>query len=229
MSYPSEHPRIAFIFGILLALALGVAVLGGTLWGMGTTAPLLEAWLDWDAVPAETGLTEADRAPVAKLVADVMAGRAEVFQYRGLFSAQAETHMADCTPLFRLARTVGLVGFGLSVAALGACFFFRSPRHSAAGALIGVGILLLIALALGVWGLIDFDGLFTAFHRTFFTNDDWLFPAGDLLITLMPIGFFVRCAAVAGGLWLAVLLFTAGVAGLILRRNSRKDDRGNEA
>ncbi|MBR5344575.1 MAG: DUF1461 domain-containing protein [Clostridia bacterium] len=216
----SSHPRLALFLGAVLALALGIAVLGGTLWFLGTNEPLLKSWLDWDAVPEELGLTEADRKPIAQLVADTMAGREKVFQYKGLFSHQAETHMADCAPLFGLARTVGLVGFGVFLAALGGCFFCRAWRECAIGMLIGVGLLLLIVLVLGVWGLIDFDSLFTAFHKTFFTNDDWLFPADDLLITLMPITFFIRYAAVGCGLWLACLIATAAVAGLILRKTS---------
>ena len=144
MSVQNAHPRLARLFGFLLAFALGVAVLGGTLWFFGTSEPLLESWLDWEAVPEETGLTAEDRAPVAKLVADTMAGREKAFQYKGLFSRQAETHMADCAPLFALARTVGLVGFGVFLAALGGCFFCRNWRGSAVGMLIGVGALALV-------------------------------------------------------------------------------------
>lgn len=221
MAIRSSHPRLAVLFGALLAAALGLAALGGTLWAMGTTAPLLEAWMDWDAAPQ---LTEADRTAIARLTADVMAGRAETFQYKGLFSPQAETHMADCTPLFRLTRTVGLSGFGVFFVSAALCFLFRRPRETGIGMLIGTGALLAAVLALGVWGLIDFDSLFRSFHGVMFTNDDWLFPPGDLLITLMPLSFFIRCAAVAGGLWLAVLLCAAGTAVVLIRRARRVNE-----
>ncbi len=212
----------AFLCGLILSLSLGVAALAGTLWFFGTDAPLLERWLDWDAVPASAGLTEADRAPIAKLVADTMAGRRSSFQYKGLFSDQAVRHMADCAPLFRQARTVGLAGFGVFLAALGASLILRDRKKTAKGMLLGVGLLLVAALALAVWGLADFDGLFTAFHRMMFTNDEWIFPADDLLVTLMPIGFFTRCAAVGGGLWLACLLALAGVAFLLIKNRREK-------
>lgn len=215
MSSRSSHPRLAMVSGIILTVALGVAVLGGTLWTLGTSSYMLEGWLDWEAAPE---LAKTDRVPVAELIADTMAGKTEVFQYMGLFSEQAQTHMADCTPLFRLARTVGLVGFGVVFVSLGLCFVFRSLRDIGIGILIGSGILLLLALTLGVWGLIDFDGLFTGFHRTFFTNDDWLFPPGDLLIRLMPQSFFVRCAALAAGLWAAVPICSSMTAGLMIRK-----------
>ncbi len=211
----TSHPRAAFIFGILLVVALGVACLGGFPRTAGTSAFLMENWLDWAAAPE---LTKADRKPVAELIADTMAGKTAVFQYKGLFSKQAETHMADCVPLFRLARTVGLVGFGIFFLSVGLCVVFHSPRATGMGMLIGTGVLLLFALVLGIWGLVDFDGLFTAFHRTFFTNDDWLFPPGDLLIRLMPLSFFVRCAALIAGLWAAVPIFSAMTAGLLIRK-----------
>ncbi|MBQ6174796.1 MAG: DUF1461 domain-containing protein [Clostridia bacterium] len=218
----TSRSSLALLCGILLALALGVGVLGGMLWSFGTSAALMEPALQWDAVPEELGLTQADREPIARLIADTMAGRVSVFQYKGLFSRQAETHMADCAPLFRLARTVGLIGFGVFLAALGLCFFCGDWRKSAVGILIGTGILLVCAAALGVWGLIDFDSLFTAFHRLMFTNDDWMFPAGDLLITLMPVTFFTRYAAIGGGLWLASLIALAAVAVLLIRKSRKR-------
>ena len=216
----SPHPRLSFLAGLILILALGAGALGGILRTLGTNDFMLEKWLDWEAAPE---LAEADRAPVAGLIADTMAGRTEVFQYKGLFSEQARVHMADCVPLFRLARTVGLVGFGIAFAALGLCFVFRSLRHIGLGLLAGTGILLLAALALGVWGLIDFDGLFTLFHRTFFANDLWLFPPDDLLIRLMPLPFFVRCAALGLGLWASVPVCAAMVGGLFVRKERRHD------
>ena len=73
-----------------------------------------------------------------------------------------------------------------------------------------------------MWGLIDFDSLFTAFHRLMFTNDDWMFPAGDLLITLMPVTFFTRYAAIGGGLWLASLIALAAVAVLLIRKSRKR-------
>ena len=51
------------------------------------------------------------------------------------------------------------------------------------------------ALVLAVWGLIDFNSLFYAFHRVLFRNDLWLLDARqDLLLQLMPEDFFVSYA-----------------------------------
>ena len=218
----ASHPRLAVLFGLILAVALSVGVLGGTLRVMGTSVPLLERWLDWDAVPPAYGLTQADREIIARLISDTMAGRTDTFQYKGLFSGQADVHMRDCTPLFTLALIAGLSGFGLCLAAAGLCALCRSPRGTGIGMLLGAGLTVGAVLTLAVWGLIDFPGLFTAFHRAAFTNDLWLFPPGDLLITLMPLGFFVRCAAAAGILWLASLAAVSGAAVLLIRKDRKK-------
>ena len=61
-------------------------------------------------------------------------------------------------------------------------------------------------LILGIWALADFSGLFVTFHRVAFRNDGWLLnPKTDLLIRLMPTGFFTTLAV-------RVLLWAVGAA-----------------
>ena len=100
--------------------------------------------------------------------------------------------MADCRMLIR--RT-GLLRWFLGAAAvilLGAGVALRKYRKSiSTGLLVGFGLVLAIGLAILVWGLMNFDSLFTAFHRLLFTNDGWLLDARtDMLIRLMPTSFF---------------------------------------
>jgi integral membrane protein (TIGR01906 family) len=77
-------------------------------------------------------------------------------------------------------------------------------------------IVLIASVILGV--LIDFDALFTAFHRVFFTGDTWLFYLNDSLIRLFP-----------ERLWMDVFFFIGGFSMLFAvlaiymgRRLSRK-------
>ncbi len=49
---------------------------------------------------------------------------------------------------------------------------------------IGLIVLILVSVA------ISFRGLFTAFHRLFFTGDTWLFLYSDTLIRLFPLRFW---------------------------------------
>jgi integral membrane protein (TIGR01906 family) len=68
---------------------------------------------------------------------------------------------------------------------------------------IGLIVFILVAVA------ISFNGLFTAFHRLFFTGDTWLFLYTDSLIRLFPIPFW-RDAFI----WVGVL--TSAGAGLLI-------------
>jgi len=65
----------------------------------------------------------------------------------------------------------------------------------------GPMLLLIVFTILGVWGALDFDGLFTGFHQVFFPGKtNWLFdPATDPIICLMPQEFFMNCAILIAG------------------------------
>ena len=56
-------------------------------------------------------------------------------------------------------------------------------------------------LFLGVFFVIDFGAAFTAFHKIFFTNDDWLLYSTDVLIILLPINFWMISGIIILGLF----------------------------
>lgn len=58
-------------------------------------------------------------------------------------------------------------------------------------------IVLIASVNLGV--LINFEALFTAFHRIFFTGDTWLFYLNDSLIRLFPERFWMDIFFFIGG------------------------------
>lgn len=82
------------------------------------------------------------------------------------------------------------------------------------GGLWAIGLILLIIFGV----ILNFDTLFTVFHRIFFEGDTWLFRYSDSLIRLFPIRFWqdafitVGIIASAGG----ILFFFIG------RRYARK-------
>ena len=83
-----------------------------------------------------------------------------------------------------------------------------------------------IFLILGIWGCLDFDSLFTAFHKVCFPGkDNWLFnPSTDQIILVMPQDFFMNCAifiAVA----LAVLSIISIVVGIINRKKLKQIEK----
>ena len=109
--------------------------------------------------------------------------------------------MEDCYRLFVLLRRVlaaaAVAAVILLVAARLLCGYGNWGRAALLGALAFVAAI----AALGAWGVVDFDSLFTAFHRLLFTNDLWLLdPRTDLLIRICPQSMFMTMAAmIAGG------------------------------
>ena len=68
--------------------------------------------------------------------------------------------------------------------------------------------------------LLDWDALFTAFHKLFFRNDYWLFdPDTDPVINLLPDSYFLHCLA---GI-LVLLLFFSLLSAFLWHYFSRKE------
>ena len=68
---------------------------------------------------------------------------------------------------------------------------------------------LAVLVVLGLWGVIDFNGLFAAFHSLFFVDGTWTFNYDSLLISMYPIDFWMGMGAV----WVGSAI---GVKGAIL-------------
>ena len=208
--------------GAVLAWMLLLFTLAAVIFGIAGDGGLLGREMLRFAPPEKTGLPEAEYAGMGRMIAGYLTGREERFQYvysdgSGntivCFQPHEADHMRDCRGLIGLAGGLRWVFGGLALALLGAGVLIPGLRRPMAkGALLGLALFGGIAAALLVWGLIDFDGLFIAFHRVAFTNEGWLLdPSTDLLIRLMPVEFFIALA-VRCLLWLAG---TAAVTGIV--------------
>jgi integral membrane protein (TIGR01906 family) len=196
---------------MILLCALAAAV-----YGIAGNGGLLASEMLRNAPPETTGLPEKEYGPVGEMTADYLSGRTDVFQHTfsdengtiyQCFQPHEAEHMADCRKLIRLAEILRLV-FGLAGLAIvfAGILMPKQRKRIARGVLIGLMSAGAVGLVLLIWGFIDFDGLFTAFHRIAFTNDGWLLdPRTDLLIRLMPTELFIRLAA-------RILLWVMGVA-----------------
>lgn len=204
----------------LSALLLCVAMLAAVVYGVGTSAGVMEALMRRCAPPEETGLPAEQYAPMARMITAYLKGEGDfqlVYSVRGAeivaFNAREQAHMADVQELFRLCGSVSLGSALLTLAgwliAHRESAFWRIVRRAVCCVLAYVACLTLLAT-------VDFDSLFILFHRIAFTNDLWLLdPRTDLLIRLMPIGFFISYAALIGGLWLL------GMIGLLILATHR--------
>ena len=112
----------------------------------------------------------------------------------------AVSHLADCIPVFVTAQ--GATVFAAIAALAGLIWLGVCRGRKAVGQtmILGVCIPLTLLLAIGLWALVDFNGLFTAMHGLFFSAGTWTFPSDSLLIRLFPEAFWAAMA----GLWTAV-------------------------
>ena len=205
------------VFGVTLVIRW-VAGDGGLL-----AAEMLRA-----APPAVSGLAEKDYAGVGAMTAEYLTGKRAEFQYvaaeedpngacrrREVFQAHEAAHMADCRGLIALDGWVCAGSLAVCAACCAAGVFCgRARRLFLQGAGWGLAGFFGIAVVLGIWAVVDFDGLFVTFHRVAFPQGGWLLdPRTDLLIRLMPVSFFIRLGVT--GLLRFGLFATVTVLGLL--------------
>lgn len=196
----------AGIFFVFLAALLLI------LYGVGTNAGLYyHLQMRADILP-EAGISSGELRELNESLADYLAGDASALDDMP-FNEKERIHMADCFDLFVLLRKVIVASVLLAIVCisggwmLGRC----SLRRAALGGTIGFTC---IIAALALWGLLDFDSLFTLFHKLLFTNDLWLLdPQTDLLIRICPQSMFSTMAFMIGT---AEILFIL-IVNLLLR------------
>lgn len=153
------------------------------------------------------------KSDLPRVAASDHAGGAEA-----AFSDKENAHLKDVRGIVTALKAVRLAS-GAGVILLLALFLARPNERESLlrGLLRGLAAsaigLLTAGAALGVWGAVNFQGLFWTFHRVAFTNDLWLLnPQTDLLVALMPLPFFSWYA----GRMLISLLPILGVMLLII-------------
>lgn len=124
------------------------------------------------------------------------------------------SHLDDCHRLIAAAAPWLATSAAGALAGL-ALLAWRRSRQALAAALVAAPCLVLAAFAgLGLWGTLDFNGLFAAFHGVLFPQGNWTFPARSLLISMYPLDFWVGMAKAWLGITAAaaILSLTLGIA-----------------
>ena len=152
-----------------------------------------------------------------------------------VFSDRENAHLADCSRLTRGMGYVRLAAIALLAAVMGWVLLEKDVgrRKQKSDALFqafswAAGVLMAGILAVTVWGLVNFNGLFVTFHKVCFNNDLWLMdPAQDLLIQMMPLPFFTDYALYLLKTMAPMLLLLAAlpVAGIVFYRKNRKAEQ----
>lgn len=212
-------------FTVLLAVALALALLTGSIAVPILCRPFYYAQIGPLGLEESTGLTEAEIKTAFDEMMDYCQGGEEFSTGVLRWSESGKSHFTDVRFLFQLDLQVLVGALALAAACL---LLIRRGRHRPAlllgrgpafwaGAGLG-GLFLLV----GALAAMDFDRAFVVFHALFFPGkDNWLFdPAQDQIINILPQAFFRNCAILILG------LLAVGCAALIVFDLTRK--RGRE-
>ena len=115
-----------------------------------------------------------------------------------MFSEKEMLHLADVRGIVNFLKIARWAGGGIAILGIAAANFLARYRGqkslmsevfrgfaAASAAWLACGVIL------GIWGLVNFDGLFVTFHLAAFANDLWILnPNTDLMVALMPLPFF---------------------------------------
>ena len=144
------------------------------------------------------------------------------------YSESGKSHFEDCVGLFWLDFIVLIVSSVILVALLILHFIkiIRIKNIKGFSPLFLSGIITVgLVVALGVFGLINFDLLFECFHKVFFPGkDNWVFDYRyDEVILILPEEFFMNCAIMIGST-LFILSFLSIGYGIIKKIRKGKLD-----
>lgn len=137
---------------------------------------------------------------------------------REFFNAKEKKHMQDVQKLFLDAQKIrfGAVLFVILVS--GCLLFLKKGRCLLKGIQWGIfGFMAFIGILAGLMAY-NFNRYFTLFHLLLFNNDDWILnPNTDLLINIVPEGFFRDTAFWIAGLFIVGALLIWLLAWILLK------------
>jgi len=123
---------------------------------------------------------------------------------REFFNAKEKRHMKDVQNLFIGAQRLRLGALLISVFTIGIMLYSKKGYSLFRGIQWGIAAFFAFIGVLSTLMLINFNRYFTLFHQIFFDNDDWILnPKTDLLINIVPEGFFRDTAFWIAGIFLA--------------------------
>ena len=116
-------------------------------------------------------------------------------------------HMVDVKNLYTYLRVAAALSLIIAVSLSYVMYKVNKKELYSTFKSIYLGPLFFI-MFVGGYLIIDFDTAFTAFHKMFFTNDDWILYSTDVLIILLPQNFWM-----VSGL-IILTLFAASIGGI---------------
>ncbi len=176
-----------------------------------------------------TGIEKSDLMDIARVLVDYLRGEREDIVVRAnvrgaareIFNERETLHMIDVRLLYDLARNVRLIAFIAGVLMLAVALLLSGDNiHGVFGGIFFGTVAFLIVLGgFALYVALDFYNAFTAFHHLLFTNDLWLLdPRTDILIQMLPAGFFMDIALRIALSFLGIAVIAGGAGFLLWRR-----------
>ncbi len=172
---------------------LALHILNAALRSSAEASPTAERWDEQTRAVLNVAL----EAPSAAEGLEMLAAYDDAYA----LDPDALSHLDDCYSLISVAIPML---WGIFVVFLGtfAYLYVKQRRLVAHVLIISPSVLLALLLLFGAWALLDFNGLFTAFHHVFFPQGNWTFSYSSLLISMYPLGFWMGM----GTVWLVISL-----------------------
>ena len=150
---------------------------------------------------------------------------------RGFFTEREIAHMIDVRALFvkaiRLRRLFLLTAAALTAACIPGFRKGTALRPYGQGVLIGTAVVFAALGALSAYAVSDFTRFWIRFHHVFFTNDLWLLdPAIDMLVNIVPEGFFFDTVLRTFTIFGAGLLVMLAISVLMIRKGKKAEQNG---
>jgi integral membrane protein (TIGR01906 family) len=165
-------------------------------------------------VPVDSyGFTQSQRTTYAKLAVKYLTNSQGISfladqtfpEGESLYNERELSHMLDVKILVQKMIIVWYVASGLILVMGLIAWRIRKSKDFWLALHNGGWATLILILGILVAAMINFDSLFTIFHRIFFTGDTWLFYYSDTLIRLFPMEFWLNMFIALG---LFVILFS---------------------
>ena len=134
-----------------------------------------------------------------------------------LYNEREIGHMIDVKRLTDLIRQLTSILGVVVIGGLGLLLWQARPQALRAlrdGGLFGSGLLLVLALFIGV----GWEVFFVRFHELLFPPDSWMFPLSDSLIRLFPEVFWFYVGIIISGTTLLLSIIVAIVGWFLVRR-----------
>lgn len=146
-------------------------------------------------------------------------------QQREFFNDKEKAHMVDVKNLLMMGQQLGLsalLGFAMTFLLLVLFHIKPGPVIARCNQIIQSAVIVFSALLIGAIAL-DFDKSFVIFHQMFFNNDLWILdPETDLLLNIVPTGFFIDIGTWVGVLFVSFMAVVIIGCSFYIRRHMKK-------